>query len=220
MKRREFFTLSVGGVLVYTLNRQAMWLNAAETPVQVPLRFFTADEAKTVAAAVERIFPSDENGPGAKEAGVVIYIDRQLAGPYGQDELRYKKGPFIDNDPTWGGYQGKESPAEIYRKAIKEQLGDDFVSLTPDKQDEKLHSIEKGMFFQMLRDHTLEGMFCDPLHGGNADLVGWQLIGFPGPVMSWRSAISVYNKGEAYRPAPKGLEEILGVKIKGLEEGI
>jgi gluconate 2-dehydrogenase gamma chain len=63
-------------------------------------------------------------------------------------------------------------------------------------------------------------MFCDPLHGGNADLVGWQLIGYPGPVMSWRSAITVYNKGEAYRPKPIGLEQMLGTVVKGLEEGL
>lgn len=220
MKRREFFTLSVGGVLIYTLNRQALWLNAAETPVQVPLRFFTADEARAVAAACERIFPSDDTGPGAKEAGAIIYIDRQLAGPYGRDELRYTKGPWIDTDPTFGGYQGKESPQKIYRAGIQQQLGDDFVTLTPAQQDERLRKIEKTMFFQMLREHTLEGMFCDPLHGGNADLVGWQLVGFPGPVMSWRSAITVYNKGEAYRPAPMGLEQILGRPIQGLEEGL
>jgi gluconate 2-dehydrogenase gamma chain len=218
MKRREFFTLSVGGVLIYTLNREALWLNAAETPVRVPLRFLTAGEALAVAAACERVFPSDGNGPGAKEAGVIIYIDRQLAGPYGRDELRYTKGPFIESDPSFGGYQGKESPQEIYRAGIK-QLGNDFVGLTPAQQDDRLRKIEKTLFFQMLRDHTVEGMFCDPLHGGNADLVGWQLIGYPGPVMSWRSAISVYNKGEAYRPAPTSLEQILGTSIKGLEEG-
>jgi gluconate 2-dehydrogenase gamma chain len=218
MKRREFVTLSVGGVLIYTLNRQALWLNAAETPVRVALRFFTADEALVVAAACERIFPSDENGPGAREAGVIVYIDRQLAGPYGRDELRYTKGPFIETDPSFGGYQGKESPQEIYRAGIK-QLGNDFGSLTPAHQDERLRQIEKTLFFQMLRGHTVEGMFCDPLHGGNANLVGWQMIGFPGPVMSWRDAITVYNKGEAYRPAPRGLEQILGTAIKGLEEG-
>lgn len=216
MKRRELFTLSVGGVLLYTLTGKALWLDAAETPVQVSLKFFTADEARIVAAACERIFPSDENGPGAREAGVIIYIDRQLAGPYGRDELRYTKGPFIETDPGWGGYQGKESPQQIYRAGIRE-LGNDFVALPPAQQDERLHEIEKTLFFQMLRDHTVEGMFCDPLHGGNADLVGWQLVGYPGPQMSWRGAIEVYNKGEAYRPEPAGLEEILGMKIKGLE---
>lgn len=217
MKRREFVTLSLGGVLVYTLDRKALWLNAEAAQVRIPLRFFTADEAQVVAAACERIFPSDENGPGAGEAAVMIYIDRQLAGPYGRDELRYTKGPFIETDPVWGGYQGKEGPQEIYRAGIR-QLGGDFVRLAPAQQDDRLRQMENTLFFQMLRQHTVEGMFCDPLHGGNANLVGWQMIGYPGPVMSFRSEITVYNKGMAYRPAPLDLEEVLGVKIKGLED--
>jgi gluconate 2-dehydrogenase gamma chain len=217
MKRREFIMLPVGGVLIYSLNRKALWLNAAQAQTPVPLKFFTAREAQTVAAACERIFPKDDNGPGATEAGVIIYIDRQLAGPYGRDELRYTKGPFIETDPDFGDYQGPDSPQEIYRAGIT-QLGSDFVYLTPEQQDDRLRKIEKSLFFQMLRNHTVEGVFCDPLHGGNADLVGWQMIGYPGPVMSWRNEITVYNKGEAYRPAPKGLEQILGMRVKGWEE--
>jgi gluconate 2-dehydrogenase gamma chain len=217
MKRREFVTLSLGGVLIYTLDRKPLWLSAEAAQVRVPLRFFTADEALVVSAACERIFPSDDSGPGAKEAAVMIYIDRQLAGPYGRDELRYTKGPFIETDPAWGGYQGKEGPQQIYRAGIR-QLGADFVRLTPAQQDGRLRQIEKTLFFQMLREHTVEGMFCDPLHGGNADMVGWQMIGYPGPVMSFRSAITVYDKGIAYRPAPQDLEQLLGERIKGLEE--
>ena len=96
MKRREFITLpaaSLGGLLMYTLAREPIRLQAQSGDVRVPLRFFTAAEAGVVSAACERIFPSDESGPGAKEAGVVIYIDRQLAGPYGRDTYRYTKGP-------------------------------------------------------------------------------------------------------------------------------
>jgi gluconate 2-dehydrogenase gamma chain len=218
MKRRQFVTLSVGGVLFYTLDRKARWLNAEAAQVRAPLRFFTAAEAGVVAAACERIFPSDESGPGAKEAAVVIYIDRQLAGPYGRDELRYAKGPFIETDGGWGGYQGRDGPQQIYRTGIK-RLGDDFVGLTPKQQDGRLRRIETTMFFKMLREHTLEGMFCDPLHGGNSNMVGWQMIGYPGPVMSFRSALTTYDKGTAYRPVPQDLEEILGVKINGLEDG-
>ena len=91
MRRRQFLVLSaasIGGVLVYSLDRRASRLFAQGKSTQslkIPLRFFTADEALIVAAAASRIFPSDDSGPGAKEAGVVIYIDRQLAGPYGRD---------------------------------------------------------------------------------------------------------------------------------------
>ena len=101
MKRREFLTIpagALGGTLLYTLAGEPMRLAAQSTQkagtVRVPLRFFTEQEARVVAAASERIFPSDASGPGAKEAGVAIYIDRQLAGPYGKDKYRYTKGPW------------------------------------------------------------------------------------------------------------------------------
>ena len=95
MRRRQFLVLSVasiGGVLVYSLDRKAHLLAAQDKSpqsIRVPLRFFTKSEALIVAAAASRIFPSDDSGPGANEAGVVIYIDRQLAGPYGRDRYRY-----------------------------------------------------------------------------------------------------------------------------------
>ena len=92
MRRRHFLTLSaasLGGVLVYSLDRKSSLLSAQDKRLRVPLRFFTEEEALIVAAATSRIFPTDQSGPGAREAGVVIYIDRQLAGPYGRDRYRY-----------------------------------------------------------------------------------------------------------------------------------
>ena len=65
----------------------------------MPLRFFTTAEARVVEAACDRIFPSDATGPGSREAGVVVYIDRQLAGPYGRDKYRYTKLPRVESVP-------------------------------------------------------------------------------------------------------------------------
>ncbi len=218
MKRREFITLSTtsfGGLLVYTLAREPIRLNAQEAKIQVPLRFFTAKEAQVIAAACDRIFPSDDSGPGAKDAGVIVYIDRQLAGPYGRDRYRYTKGPFVESSPEHG-YQGKANPQEIYHDGIQ-QLGPDFADLDAAKQDERLRSIETTMFFRMLRVHTIEGIFSDPMHGGNANLIGWQLIGYPGPLMSYRDAIGKFN-GQPWRRKPMGLEQVLGRPVKGWEE--
>jgi gluconate 2-dehydrogenase gamma chain len=218
MKRREFISLPakcLGGILVYTLAGVPIRLNAQDGTIRLPLKFFTAREAQIVAAACERIFPSDQNGPGAKEAGVVIYIDRQLAGPYGRDRYRYTKGPFVESVPEHG-YQGKDNPQTIYRNGLK-QLGEDFADLDDAKQDDRLRAIEKTMFFRLLRAHTLEGMFSDPMHGGNAGLIGWQLIGYPGPVMSYRDEIDKFY-GKAYRRAPMSLEQIVGHPVKGWEE--
>jgi gluconate 2-dehydrogenase gamma chain len=217
MKRREFFIIpaaSLGGVLMYTLAREPIRVQAQQGEVKIPLRFFAAAEARVISSATERIFPSDESGPGAKEAGVVIYIDRQLAGPYGRDKYRYTKGPWVESVPEHG-YQGKATPREIYREGIAKLEG--FSDLTPAQQDERLTQIQSTMFFQLLRTHTIEGMFCDPLHGGNAGLIGWQLIGYPGPVMSYREEIDKYH-GLPYRPKPKSLSQVIGRQVKGWEE--
>src|SRR6202023_388833 len=165
MKRREFLTVpaaAIGGTLLYTLAGEPMRLQAQDGTVKVPLRFFTAEEARVVAAACARIFPSDASGPGATEANVVIFIDRQLAGPYGRDKYRYTKPPFVESMPEHG-YQGKETPREVYRSGLA-QLGN-FADLKPAEQDQKLHAIETTNFFRMLRRHTIEGMFSDPMHG-------------------------------------------------------
>ncbi|HTA43456.1 MAG TPA: gluconate 2-dehydrogenase subunit 3 family protein [Bryobacteraceae bacterium] len=218
MKRREFLTVPVkglGGVLIYSLAGEAIRLQAQDGVVRVPLRFFTEAEARTVQTACARIFPSDESGPGATEANVIVYIDHQLAGPLGSDKNRYTKGPWVDSMPEHG-YQGKETPQEIYRAGIA-RLGADFATLSPPAQDERLRAIEKTMFFTLLRTHTIEGMFSDPLHGGNAGLIGWQLIGYPGPLMSYRDEIDKYH-GMPFEAKPKSLEQVVGRKVQGLED--
>ena len=218
MKRREFVELSanlLGGVLIYSLAGAPSVLSAHEGRIRVPLRFFTGKEAKVVMAACERIFPADESGPGATQAGAMVYIDRQLAGPYGADTHRYTQPPFVESAPG-PGYQGRESPREIYRAGIP-KLGADFVKLDGAQQDERLQAIEKTHFFQLLRQHTIEGMFCDPMHGGNADLIGWQLLGYPGPQMSYRAQMGRYN-GVAYRPGPQSLAQVLGSAVTPWED--
>jgi gluconate 2-dehydrogenase gamma chain len=213
MRRRDFLVVSatsMGGVLVYSLNGQLTRVSSQtksrDQTLEIPLRFFTQSEALIVEAAASRIFPSDESGPGATEAGVVIYIDRQLAGPWGRDRHRYIEPPFEQDAAAEFGYQGRAAPREIYRTALKDLTG--FDRLSPSAQDEKLKEIENTRFFVLLRLNTIEGMFCDPIHGGNLDMVGWQLIGFPGPQMSWAADVDKHF-GEAFRPPPISLRQIL-----------
>lgn len=217
MRRRHFLTLSattLGGVIVHSLDRKASLLASQQKPVRIPLRFFTETEALVVAAAVARIFPSDDSGPGAREAGVAIYIDRQLAGSYGRDRYRYTQPPF-EEAPHELGYQGKETPREIYREGLKNLTG--FHLLPPEEQDKALQQIESTVFFALLRRNTIEGMFCDPVHGGNADMIGWQLIGFPGPRMSNYDDVEKHY-GEAFRPKPVSLSQVTGKKIRPSED--
>lgn len=203
---------------MYSLDRRASRLFAQEKSSQslkIPLRFFTEAEALIVAAAASRIFPSDDSGVGAREAGVVIYIDRQLAGPYGRDRYRYTQGPFEESAAREFGYQGKATPQETYREGLKGLKG--FDELAPAEQDAKLKQIENSHFFALLRQNTIEGMFCDPIHGGNVDMVGWQLVGFPGPRMSNAAEIDKYY-GKAFRPKPVSLEQIVGDKVHPSED--
>lgn len=206
MRRRHFLTISastIGGALVYSLDRKPSRLAAQDKTLRIPLRFFDEQEALIVAAAASLIFPSDDSGPGAKEAGVVIYIDRQLAGPYGRDQNRYTQGPFESGPPELG-YQGKAPPREIYREGLGKLSG--FDRLGAEEQDKKLKQIESTHFFALLRQHTIEGMFCDPIHGGNANMIGWQLVGFPGPQMSYYDDVDKHF-GVAFRPKPVSLPE-------------
>jgi gluconate 2-dehydrogenase gamma chain len=217
MRRREFIALprqALGGVLLYSLSREPVRLEAQEGAIRVPLRFFTTVEAEIVVAASERIFPGDESGPGATEAGVVIYIDRQLAGPYRRDRYRYTKPPFVES-VVEHGYQGGASPRDIYRQGL--QGLKEFTTLTAVEQDNRLKSIERTLFFRLLRTHTIEGMFCDPMHGGNAGLIGWQLVGFPGSRMDYREQIDQHF-GLPWRPKPLSLQQIVGHPVKGWED--
>ena len=182
MRRRQFLVLSatsIGGVLVYSLDRKVSRLSAQDDKtVRIPLRFFTQAEAYIVAAAASRIFPNDDTGPGAKEAGVAIFIDRQLAGPWGRDRYRYTQAPFDENahGGIWlsgQGHAATDLPAGVERPRRVS------TGCTADQQDQELKQIESSVFFNLLRRNTIEGMFCDPMHGGNADMVGWQMIGFP-----------------------------------------
>lgn len=217
MRRRYFLTLSattLGGVLIYTLDRKASLLSSHQKPLRVPLRFFTETEALIVAAASSRIFPSDDSGPGAQEAGVAIYIDRQLAGSYGRDRFRYAQPPFEDAPPQFG-YQGQATPRQIYREGLKSLKG--FQLLSAAEQDKALRQIESSVFFALLRQNTIEGMFCDPMHGGNAGMVGWQLVGFPGPRMSNYDDVEKHY-GEPFRPQPSSLVQVTGKKARPSED--
>jgi gluconate 2-dehydrogenase gamma chain len=219
MRRREFLTLSaasIGGGLVYSLDREVFRLSArADKSIRIPLRFFSQAEALIVAATASCIFPSDDAGPGAREAGVAVYIDRQLAGPWGRDLHRYTQGPFEENAPAEFGYQSQATPQQIYRQGLKELKG--FDRLEPAEQDQKLKQIEASLFFSLLRQNTIEGMFCDPTHGGNIDMLGWQLIGFPGPRMSNFDDVDKHF-GEAFRPKPASLRQVTGGMVRPSED--
>src|SRR5260370_31684985 len=147
MRRRKFLSLSattVGGAVAYSVEEKAFGMFARAKTPPPPLRFFAPAEAAIVVAATERIFPTDESGPGAKEAGVMAYIDRQLAGPYGHDRHRYTAPPFEDG-PVEFGYQGKATPRGIYREGLAQLKG--FDHLSPAEQDAAFQQIRAWLVF-------------------------------------------------------------------------
>lgn len=135
--------------------------------------FFNAADAATVAAFAERIMPGAPGKPGASDANVLNYIDLALAGAYAELQDFYRRG--LDQLDAYA----------------EDQFGSRFVALSEVQQDTIIAALEDGSaggfewpsaeaFFTTLRTHTMEGMFADPVYGGNKDFVGWQLVGFPG----------------------------------------
>lgn len=159
--------------------------------------FFTVEEYAFISAAVARLIPADDRGPGALEAGVPEFIDRQLQTPYATGANWYMQGPFHpDADPLFG-YQLPLVPREVYKLGLAEAIAwiksvhqQNFADLHPAQQDDVLSQMEAGkadfkqvpaqVFFAVLLQNTREGFFSDPIHGGNQGMVGWTLIGFPG----------------------------------------
>jgi gluconate 2-dehydrogenase gamma chain len=161
-------------------------------------KYFTPAEGSFIEAALARLIPDDPVGPGAIEANVPFFIDRQLAGPFGRGDHYYLGGPWPKGTPEQG-YQSRFNPAQLYRAAIAavdkyvagRHDGAVFAKLAPEDQDRLLKGLESGevkledgleskAFFGMLLQNTKEGYFSDPIYGGNKDMSAWKMIGFPG----------------------------------------
>jgi gluconate 2-dehydrogenase gamma chain len=140
--------------------------------VREPLEALTAAEADLLEIVCERLIPTDEHGPGAREARAVHYIDRALAGALAGNREAYRAGL-----------------AALDRYA-QSSRGEPFARLPAADQNAVLTDVERGtatgfpgssaQFFAMLRSHTWQGTFGDPYYGGNRDFVGWDLLGYPG----------------------------------------
>lgn len=168
--------------------------------------FLNADEVAFVEAAIARLIPNEPEWPGALEADVAVYIDRQLDGAYGQGARFYRQGPFRPGLPGQG-YQLAYTPAELFRAGVrrlaeelpKRMAGPPFRERPPEEQDRVLAALEAGeldlapvparAFFGLLLDLTAEGYFADPVYGGNKDMVSWRMIGFPGAYAAWALAV-------------------------------
>ena len=147
-----------------------------EAPAQLHSRggaFFNQEDAATIAAFTERLMPGAAGKPGAREAGVLRYIDLALAGAYADLQDFYRRSL---------------AQLDAYcRKTYQES----FRRLDAARQDEVITALERDQvtgftwpsgleFFNIIRTHTMEGLFADPIYGGNQNFAGWRLVGFPG----------------------------------------
>ena len=182
-------------------------------------RFFDAWEAKFIEASVDRLIPPDPVWAGAKEAGVPLYLDRQLAGDFGKGARMYRAGPWKNGTPHQG-YQLRFTPAELYKLSLERirALAEDFPTRQPAAQDLFLTELEEGrhdlsgvssaIFFETLLANTIEGFFADPVYGGNRGKVGWRMIGFPGAHAAY---LGLYTRhGLAVNVTPLGMDEVGG----------
>ena len=162
----------------------------AAAPAQEPFETLTAAESDTLEAIVARLIPSDENGPGAAEARAAHYIDRALTGPLAASRSAYSSGLEAVNRYAQAskGAPFTELPASDQDDVLRDMESDTATGFTPNA----------STFFTLLRTHTIEGTFCDPYYGGNANFVGWDLIGYPGV----RTAVSPEEQQMDEGPAP------------------
>jgi gluconate 2-dehydrogenase gamma chain len=180
----------------------------SERSASKPERFLRDSERTFLGSAVDRLIPPDERWLGAVGAGVVDYIDLQMAGAWGRGELINRNGPFRKGTPSQG-YQLEYTPAEMFRRSISainahfSGQGTSFHQLAAKDKDAYLTSLEKGesdldgvpssVFFEFLLKHTVEGFFCDPVYGGNKNMVGWKMLGFPGAYADYYDVIDKHG---------------------------
>ena len=213
LSRRNF--LSRGSAAVSAVWLSAHWPaivaaaehahQAAKSSAPPKFQFFTPEEALEIDAIAARIIPSDET-PGAREAGVVYFIDRALTTFAVDDQKTYREG--------LPGLQLRVR--ELFPSVEK------FSSATPEQQDQILlslddrtgparrHSRSSGAstsFFQAVRVHTVQGFLIDPDSGGNRDGVGWKVIG-RAPEHIFQPPFGYYDKDDAgWRPNPPDAEK-------------
>lgn len=196
--------------------------NQAPQPGEIPApgpqgyRFLTSAEVDTLTAMIDRLIPADNFGPGGVEAGVLVFIDRELGGQFGVAARWYTQGPWPQGSPSQG-WQVALTPAEIYRSGFLAldrwclgSKGKRFAELTADDQDEVLTLLEggkidldgvsSGTFFQILWQNVVEGYLGDPLYGGNRDMAAWRMINFPGSNPVLTPAVDL--NGELYEIEP------------------
>ncbi|MEL7024747.1 MAG: gluconate 2-dehydrogenase subunit 3 family protein [Pseudomonadota bacterium] len=178
LSRRGFLATSASGVIAKLMGMGLPAFSAVVETAHAAQRsnkfqVLTPAVAEDLAAITERIFPSDET-PGAKEAGVIYFIDAALAEQM-SGQLPMVQSGVADLNQAIGG-------------------GQRFVSLAAEAQDRFLTEIENSEFFGFIWTLTMFGMFSVPSYGGNRRYVGWELLDFQGLQAAWTHPFGYYDR--------------------------
>jgi gluconate 2-dehydrogenase gamma chain len=198
-----------------TISGQLPWEpNAGNPPLPTkpgPWLYFNGAEGRAMEAVADRIIPPDPQTPGGKDAGCAVFVDRQLAGPYGHQDGLYIRPPFQDGAKNQGP-QSEAGPAEQYRKwlaaldsAVKAKYaGKAFTELSDNDKDTVLKGLESGDIKldgadgKAFMEHAVKdiqmGFFADPIYGGNHDMAAWKMIGYPGARYNYLDWIDRHNE--------------------------
>ncbi len=220
--RRKFIqTAAVATSSVCLLPSMAL-ANQKEMTEYQP-QYFTPEEWQFIIAITDQLIPEDELGGGAVAAGVPEFIDKQMLSEFGKGELFYMHPPYYIHSLPTLGYQEQYPPNELYRHAIAQinqyvmqQYQKKFHELPGETQITVMESMEAGKiplegisssanFFNLLWKNTQEGFLSDPKYGGNKEMIGWKLVGFPGARADFMDFVD--KPGEPY---PYGPVDIAG----------
>ncbi len=186
--------------------------------------FLNLDEAAFIEALVDHMIPADEVSPKGTDLGINIYIDRALAGAWGKGERLYMQGPWKQGAPSQG-YQLPLTPAQLYRAGIeatnahcRKTYGNSFDRIEDAQRQEVLVGLSSGkikfdnglpvrVFWGTLYQTVVEGMYSDPIYGGNRNKAGWAIIGFPGVIAVHRDHVEQY-RGKAFPNKPVSISDM------------
>ena len=196
----------------------------AAAPQAAGYAFLNLDEAAFVEALVDHMVPADEISLKGTDLGVNIYIDRALAGSWGKGDRLYMQGPWKQGAPSQG-YQLPLTPAQLYRAGIeatnahcRKTYGNTFDRIEPAQREEVLVGLSGGKikfddglpvraFWSTLYQTVVEGIYSDPIYGGNRNKAGWAIIGFPGVIAVHRDHVEKY-RGKPFPTKPLGIADM------------
>jgi gluconate 2-dehydrogenase gamma chain len=228
--RRAFLKSAVAGsaAAVTVALPQSAEAQAKPAPAAPPASegytFLNLEEAAFVEALVDHMIPADEFSPKGTDMGINVYIDRALAGGWGKGERLYMQGPWKTGVASQG-YQLPLTPAELYRAGIAsanaysvKTYGKTFDKITQAEREQFLVAMQAGkvvfekgpparVFFGTFYQNVMEGMFSDPVYGGNRNKAGWKMIGFPGVIAVHAQNIEKY-RDKKYVANPVGISDM------------